>query len=228
MNEWIPLLSLIFIILFLSIYFNYDTFWNTCWQYWLEKRLNKVQKTINLFSRVGSPRLHCEGFGSVPGNVPGLDLYSFIWLVFVRKPLAHPPIPVQALCQMKYVKYSQFFETFHPACQVSSLCLDCELRLGSAISRSRCASSGSLSLVCRVFKLVTVDAESDVRPLRHFTPAWLKEPVPPVKRLPTWTASNFSASAPLKAHLFFVPFRRYLSLFHLDGIKAVMNKLQAL
>lgn len=87
------------------------------------------------------------------------------------------------------------------------------------------------SFVCCIFKLVTVDIESDIWQLCHFTQGWLKEllPLGNNSRLEHFVIflqrSSFSA---VKSSSLFVLFRQYSSLFHLDGIKAVMNKLQPL
>lgn len=145
--------------------------------------------------------------------------------------MGHSPAPVSALCQMKYVKYSQLAKYF-----IRHVRLPLEFRLWftarlRSFSRSHCASSGSCLLSAPSSKLVTADVESDTRPLSHFTPARLKELMPPVTSLDLNAESFFCSRAPSRAvkssSLLVLP-GRCLSLFHLDGIKAVMNKLRPL
>lgn len=103
------------------------------------------------------------------------------------------------------------------------------MQLGSGLSSESLCVARVLSSVCWVLELVSVDVESDVWPLCHVTPARLQEPMPPVKTPDSNVESFFCGSfCAVQSSSLLVLFRRYLSLFHLDGIKAVMKKLQPL
>lgn len=156
---------------------------------------NMVQKIWKIFFPGGILWLHYEGFG--------LDWTCIYLFSFVKKPWSINQSQSSLFARWSMQNVLNLRNTSSALSGYLSG-LDCELQPGSGVSSESLCIIRVLSFVCCVFKLVTVDTECDIWPLCHFTPAWLKEPMPPVTTSVLNVKSFFCSRAPpalLKAHL---------------------------